>query len=52
MFNYTVTDTDILPGDSDLDIKDNDTIYLITCDPVGSTKNRLIVTGTLIHPNN
>lgn len=42
-FNYTVTTISIMPGDANLDIDKNNSIYLITCDPIGSTENRLIV---------
>ena len=46
-FNYTVTDTTIMPGDANLEIDENNSIYLITCDPIGSTENRLIVKGEI-----
>lgn len=48
-FNYTVTDTTIMSGDADLDIDEKDSIYLITCDPVGSVENRLIIKAELTH---
>ena len=37
----------IMPKEADLDIDNNNSIYLITCDPIGSTENRLIVKGKL-----
>ena len=40
--NYTVKNTTIVPENYDLKAKDNN-LYLITCDPIGSTENRLIV---------
>lgn len=46
-FNYTVTNITIMPKEADLDIDNKNSIYLITCDPIGSTKNRLIVKGKL-----
>lgn len=47
-FKYTVTNVTILPAESDLKIDEKNSIYLITCDPIGSTENRLIVKGELI----
>ncbi|MDL2246918.1 class E sortase [Methanobrevibacter sp. OttesenSCG-928-K11] len=46
--NYTVTNSTIVPGTHRMDVE-NDTqkIYLITCDPIGSTENRLIYEGEL-----
>ena len=44
--NYTVKNTTIVPENYDLKPKDNN-LYLITCDPIGSTENRLIVEGEL-----
>lgn len=46
-FNYTVTNITIMPKETDLDIDNKNSIYLITCDPIGSTENRLIVKGKL-----
>ena len=42
--NYTVTNTTIVPEEYELVTKGNN-LYLITCDPIGSTENRLIVEG-------
>ncbi len=45
--NYTVTNTTIVPGTSDVPTGKNESIFLITCDPIGSTENRIIVEGNL-----
>ena len=42
--NYTVKNITVVPESYDLKTKDNN-LYLITCDPIGSTENRLIVEG-------
>ena len=44
--NYTVTNTTIVPGTSDAPFGGNESLFLITCDPIGSTENRIIVEGT------
>ena len=46
-FNYTVTNKTIMSKNSDLNIDEKNSIYLITCDPIGSTENRLIIKGQL-----
>lgn len=44
--NYTVTDKKIVPGTYKLTNHQNGTkVYLVTCDPIGSTENRLIIEG-------
>ena len=46
--NYTVNDTMIVPADYQLSAEEGgNSIYLITCDPIGSTANRLIIQGEL-----
>lgn len=46
--NYTVTNQTIVPATYVLTTTNNtNQIYLITCDPIGSTANRLIITGNL-----
>ena len=45
--NYTVSNITIVPADYELTPKDENSLYLITCDPIGSTENRLIVEGEL-----
>lgn len=53
--SYTVTNKTIVPDTYQLDaIEGEDNLYLITCDPIGSTQNRLIVQGELqsTHPIN
>ena len=50
--NYSVINSTIVPATYKLDAKENGTsVYLITCDPIGSTENRLIVEGELISNN-
>lgn len=44
--NYTVTNKSIVPDTYKLETKENgNRIYLITCDPIGSSENRLIIEG-------
>ena len=44
--NYTVTNTSIVPATySAANFVGDKTMYLITCDPIGSTANRLIIEG-------
>lgn len=44
--NYTVTNQKIVPATYKLNLNDSgDNIMLITCDPIGSTANRLIIEG-------
>ena len=45
--NYTVTNTTIVPADYSNAFEGANSLYLITCDPIGSTANRLIITGEL-----
>lgn len=46
--NYTVTNQSIVPGSYTMNVsEDENNIFLITCDPIGSTANRLIVEGTM-----
>ena len=46
--NYTVINSSIVPATYSADLfVGKDTIYLITCDPIGSTANRLIIQGEL-----
>ncbi|MGX8693788.1 MAG: class E sortase [Methanobrevibacter sp.] len=46
--DYRVVGSKIVPATYQLDAEaGGDTLYLITCDPIGSTENRLIVEGTL-----
>ena len=50
--NYTVINSSVVPAtySADLFVGEN-TIYLITCDPIGSTANRLIIQGELKDQN-
>lgn len=49
---YTVQDSKIVPADYQLDAAEGgNKVYLITCDPIGSTENRLIIEGTLSETN-
>jgi LPXTG-site transpeptidase (sortase) family protein len=45
---YNVVDSTIVPADYQLDaVEGGNSLYLITCDPIGSTANRLIIKGEL-----
>lgn len=45
---YSVVNTSIVPAEYQLTAQEGgDYLYLITCDPIGSTENRLIVQGEL-----
>ena len=44
---YNVVNTTIVPETADVNFDGDNTIYLITCDPIGSTANRLIIEGEL-----
>ena len=49
---YKVVNSTIVPATYNLNAKENgNTAYLITCDPIGSTENRLIVEGKLTAEN-
>ena len=46
--SYTVVNSTIVPATSNLHaIEGGYSLYLITCDPIGSTENRLIIQGEL-----
>ena len=50
--NYTVTNKSIVPATySTSNFKGNNTLYLVTCDPIGSTANRLIIEGQIKDQN-
>lgn len=49
--NYTVVNTTIVPAVYELNAVGENNVYLITCDPIGSTENRMIVQGELISKN-
>jgi LPXTG-site transpeptidase (sortase) family protein len=49
--NYSVVNTKIVPAESELKGGGANVTYLITCDPIGSTENRIIVQGELIDKN-
>ena len=51
---YTVINKKIVPATYQLDTSAGDRIMLITCDPIGSTENRLIIEGeqTSVNPIN
>lgn len=50
--HYNVVNSTIVPATYELNAKENGSIlYLITCDPIGSTENRLIVEGQLASKN-
>ena len=45
---YTVVNSTIVPAEYQLNaVEGGNSIYLITCDPIGSTANRLIIQGEL-----
>ncbi|MBR2557249.1 MAG: sortase [Methanobrevibacter sp.] len=49
---YSVVGSTIVPGTSDVPHSENgSSIFLITCDPIGSTENRLIIEGNLVSTN-
>lgn len=52
--NYTVKSSEIVPATYNLQIEGENSLYLITCDPIGSTANRIIVYSELndINPIN
>ena len=43
--NYTVLNKTVVPATYELNDNNPEKIYLITCDPIGSTENRLIIEG-------
>ena len=45
---YNVVDTKIVPAEYDFYPEGANGSYLITCDPIGSTENRIIVQGELV----
>ena len=49
--NYTVTNITIVPATYILNAEGENHVYLITCDPIGSTENRLIIEGDLVSQN-
>ena len=50
--NYTVVNSTIVPASHVISTEENGTtVYLITCDPIGSTENRLIIEGELSEKN-
>lgn len=50
--NYTVKNSTIVPATYKLNANEGgDYLYLITCDPIGSTENRLIIQGELSDTN-
>ena len=52
--NYKVKNITIVPAEYELNAEGKNNVYLITCDPIGSTENRLIVQGEVssINPIN
>ena len=50
--SYKVINSKIVPATYELNAQEGgDKLYLITCDPIGSTENRLIVEGELTATN-
>ena len=49
--NYSITNTTVVPAEHELEADGKNSVYLITCDPIGSTENRIIVQGDLIDTN-
>ncbi|MCC7553075.1 MAG: class E sortase [Methanobacteriaceae archaeon] len=51
--NYTVDNSTIVPESYRMDVRnDTNNIYLITCDPIGSSENRLICQGEMSNIGN
>ena len=50
--NYSVENKMIVPANYNLNAKSQDSMYLITCDPIGSTENRLVIESELIGVGN
>ena len=48
---YSVVNYNVVPASYELDAYGENNVYLITCDPIGSTENRIIVQGQLINEN-
>lgn len=48
---YTVTNSKIVPATYSAEFEGASKIYLITCDPIGSTENRLIIEGEVSNQN-
>ncbi len=49
---YNVISSTIVPADYQLNaVEGGNKVYLITCDPIGSTENRLIIEGSLTETN-
>ena len=46
--NYSVINTTIVPANYQLNAVGENSTYLITCDPIGSTENRIIIQSELI----
>ena len=50
--NYNVINSTVVPADYQLNaVEGGNYLYLITCDPIGSTENRLIIQGELNSTN-
>lgn len=49
--NYSVANTKIVPASFEENMVGENNLYLITCDPIGSTENRLIVQAELTNKN-
>ena len=49
--NYTIVNKTIVPANHELNENGKNSVYLITCDPIGSTENRLIIQGELSEKN-
>lgn len=47
---YTVSDSYIVPASYSAEFSGNK-VFLITCDPIGSTENRLIIEGDMVEQN-
>ena len=47
--NYSVANTKIVPSTYQFNPQGENNLYLITCDPIGSTENRLIIEAELMH---
>ncbi|MBE6499539.1 MAG: sortase [Methanobrevibacter thaueri] len=45
--NYSVVNTTVVPANHNMEFSKMNRIYLVTCDPIGSVENRLIVEGKI-----
>lgn len=49
--NYTIVNYTVVPASFELEAEGENNVYLITCDPIGSTENRIIIQSELVNKN-